>query len=202
MTEKKRTLDNLPTELYLLIFGYLNPIASTCFGLTCRKLYPLHRALHGSVSLATEQPVTLFGATPQEPKTISLELNFFLRRWLGPSLFYDRYKSLKIVRKDAFIRETLDSRGITMDQWMQGMLEARGLDMDTWLADCRERVGKRFEYLYMGLQYLPIGNIDFPVGFSVLERHLKLINECCIDRELMSMWANEIWERAHPEWLT
>lgn len=49
------TLDELPPELHFIVFGFLDPIDSTCLGLTARCFYAVHRALHGSVSLATQR---------------------------------------------------------------------------------------------------------------------------------------------------
>lgn len=43
----------LPSELLLKIFSHLDPGTSTCLGLTCKRLYVLHRSLHGSVRLET-----------------------------------------------------------------------------------------------------------------------------------------------------
>ncbi|OBT63974.1 hypothetical protein VE03_06001 [Pseudogymnoascus sp. 23342-1-I1] len=42
------TLASLPTELHLLIFSSLDPIDSTCFGLTSRHFYTAYRTLHRS----------------------------------------------------------------------------------------------------------------------------------------------------------
>jgi hypothetical protein len=44
-------LTTLPPELQLSIFDSLDPVSSTCLGLTSRKLYPLHRARHKKVGL-------------------------------------------------------------------------------------------------------------------------------------------------------
>ncbi|CAG8959750.1 hypothetical protein HYFRA_00001656 [Hymenoscyphus fraxineus] len=50
--EVKRDLFNkLPTELLRRIFHYLNPIFSACLGITCKRLYAIHRELHGTVDL-------------------------------------------------------------------------------------------------------------------------------------------------------
>lgn len=40
------TLSSLPTELHLLIFSSLDPIDSTCFGLTSRHFYTAYRTTH------------------------------------------------------------------------------------------------------------------------------------------------------------
>jgi len=44
-------LTTLPPELQLSIFETLDPVSSTCLGLTSRKLYPMHRARHKKVGL-------------------------------------------------------------------------------------------------------------------------------------------------------
>ena len=44
-------LTELPAEIHLKVFDLLDLNSSTCLGLTCKKLYPIHRALHGVVPL-------------------------------------------------------------------------------------------------------------------------------------------------------
>jgi len=34
-----------------MIFEHLDPVTSTCLGLTCKRFYAIHRAIHGSVPL-------------------------------------------------------------------------------------------------------------------------------------------------------
>jgi hypothetical protein len=46
----------LPNELLLKIISHLSPGHSACLGLTCKRLYVLHRELHDSVSLDTRCP--------------------------------------------------------------------------------------------------------------------------------------------------
>lgn len=48
------TLQTLPVELQLRIFKSLDPIASTCAGLSCKALYPIHIDVHGIVKLDHE----------------------------------------------------------------------------------------------------------------------------------------------------
>ncbi|KAK4191133.1 hypothetical protein QBC35DRAFT_36268 [Podospora australis] len=48
-------LMDLPSELHFAIFDFLDPIDSTCFGLTNSRLYEIHRRLHGKVRLATRR---------------------------------------------------------------------------------------------------------------------------------------------------
>jgi hypothetical protein len=42
-----------PPEIHNLIFQLLDPVTSTCLGITCKTFYGIHRSFHGSVSLAT-----------------------------------------------------------------------------------------------------------------------------------------------------
>ena len=44
-------LSNLPPEIHLSIFDSLDPVSSTCLGLTSRKFYPMHRGAHKHVPL-------------------------------------------------------------------------------------------------------------------------------------------------------
>jgi hypothetical protein len=55
-------LATLPPEIHLLLFHYLadDPITSTCLGLTCKNLYPVHRSFQGTVPLWTPEPSPLY----------------------------------------------------------------------------------------------------------------------------------------------
>ncbi|KAI6379432.1 hypothetical protein MCOR25_002016 [Pyricularia grisea] len=46
------TLLDLPGEVHYAIFDFLDPLDSTCFGLTNRHMYGIHRRLHGTVPLS------------------------------------------------------------------------------------------------------------------------------------------------------
>ncbi|KAK0666363.1 hypothetical protein QBC41DRAFT_151077 [Cercophora samala] len=48
-------LMDLPSEIHYAIFDFLDPIDSTCFGLTNSNLYSIHRRLHGTVPLAVHR---------------------------------------------------------------------------------------------------------------------------------------------------
>ncbi|KAL2021997.1 hypothetical protein VTK56DRAFT_6237 [Thermocarpiscus australiensis] len=48
-------LMDLPAELHYAIFDFLDPIDSTCLGLTNRHFYTIHRRLHGTVPLSTRR---------------------------------------------------------------------------------------------------------------------------------------------------
>ncbi|OIW29152.1 hypothetical protein CONLIGDRAFT_578185 [Coniochaeta ligniaria NRRL 30616] len=49
------SLMDLPGELHYAIFDFLDPIDSTCLGLTNKHLYAIHRRMHGTVPLSTRR---------------------------------------------------------------------------------------------------------------------------------------------------
>jgi hypothetical protein len=49
------SLMDLPSELHYAIFDFLDPIDSTCMGLTNKHFYAIHRRLHGTVPLSTRR---------------------------------------------------------------------------------------------------------------------------------------------------
>ncbi|KAK4176057.1 hypothetical protein QBC36DRAFT_14386 [Triangularia setosa] len=48
-------LMDLPAEIHYAIFDFLDPIDSTCLGLTNSHLYTIHRRLHGTVRLSVHR---------------------------------------------------------------------------------------------------------------------------------------------------
>ena len=46
------TLEDLPAELHFAIFDFLDPIDSTCLGLTNKHFYSIHRRMRGTVPLS------------------------------------------------------------------------------------------------------------------------------------------------------
>lgn len=53
---RRAPLLSMPTELHLLIFSHLDPIDSTCFGLSHPSFYPLHRVSYPKpISLSTRR---------------------------------------------------------------------------------------------------------------------------------------------------
>ncbi|KAK4249725.1 hypothetical protein C7999DRAFT_39208 [Corynascus novoguineensis] len=48
-------LMDLPAELHFVVFDFLDPIDSTCLGLTNKHFYAIHRRLHGTVPLTTRR---------------------------------------------------------------------------------------------------------------------------------------------------
>ncbi|KAI2625932.1 hypothetical protein GGR54DRAFT_523929 [Hypoxylon sp. NC1633] len=49
------TLEDLPPELHYAVFDFLDPIDSTCLGLTSTHFYDIHRRMHGTVSLSARR---------------------------------------------------------------------------------------------------------------------------------------------------
>lgn len=49
------TLTTLPSEIHYAIFDFLDPIDSTCLGLTNSHFYSIHRRMHGSVPLSVRR---------------------------------------------------------------------------------------------------------------------------------------------------
>jgi len=45
------SITTLPTELHLALFKLLDPVTSTCLGLTCKAFYAIHWSDHGRVPL-------------------------------------------------------------------------------------------------------------------------------------------------------
>jgi hypothetical protein len=98
-------LTTLPSEIHLKVFDYLNddPEASTCLGLTCRKLSPLF-ARHAKAKLyriceGCKRLLGIFGGERLNPRCYSCEdldsvrskLYGLLRDWMGPKLQFSVY---------------------------------------------------------------------------------------------------------------
>lgn len=49
------TLGDLPTELHYTIFDFLDPIDSTCLGLTNKHFYKIHQRMHGTIPLSVRR---------------------------------------------------------------------------------------------------------------------------------------------------
>lgn len=83
-----RQLATLPSEILILIFSNVDECASVCVGLTCRKMYGVHR-------LTYDYPANLFAQSP------SMFLHHHIESWIG-----DRYRWSEcfevFVNKEAF----------------------------------------------------------------------------------------------------
>jgi hypothetical protein len=51
----KMNIMDLPGDVHYAIFDFLDPVDSTCLGLTNKHFYAIHRRLHGSVPLSTRR---------------------------------------------------------------------------------------------------------------------------------------------------
>lgn len=79
------TLSNLPPELHLKIFDFLNPATSTCLGLTCKNFYSNHRWIHGSVSLSASDDELTYH-TPNGCQIVTCNtLYLWVTQWAGPN---------------------------------------------------------------------------------------------------------------------
>ena len=91
---------NLPVEIHLRIFDLLetDPVTSTCLGLTCKKLYPMHVVLHCKVGLAA----------PYHEKCDSMHLATLLENWTGipAGSVYDAFDTQKFVSAATHTIET------------------------------------------------------------------------------------------------
>lgn len=79
---KLSILETIPNEVLLLLFETLKPTSSACLGLTCRKLYPIHRALHGTVSVKSK---VLYRPYVSRDYIYLYDL---LDEWVDPTLTY------------------------------------------------------------------------------------------------------------------
>lgn len=121
---------NLPTEIHLLIFDRLDPVDSTCLGLTSQKLYAIHRHIHGTVSLSSKHLVT----------NVEVQLHEVLEQWVNKQspdgwpdgqqpLFFSRFFSREIdkfaslERVLQLIQKTRDERQEKLDQIEKRLIE-------------------------------------------------------------------------------
>ncbi|KAI1081126.1 hypothetical protein F5B20DRAFT_72664 [Whalleya microplaca] len=112
------TLPDLPPELHYAIFDFLDPIDSTCLGLTSKHFYAIHRRMHPKVSLSARRegpndmewvwrnagPFVASGASARQNslamlsprgqvycrkcRTARCELHNHIKEWVGPDMEY------------------------------------------------------------------------------------------------------------------
>jgi hypothetical protein len=85
----------LPPELHLEIFKHLDPVSSTCLGLTCKGFYLIHKQLHGVVGLREIIPVywrryQSWGFT---------RLGALLNKWASPDYYFHYWSSVRFTRR-------------------------------------------------------------------------------------------------------
>ncbi|KAH8766566.1 hypothetical protein BGZ57DRAFT_930399 [Hyaloscypha finlandica] len=79
-TSTSSRIASIPSELQLEIFSYLDPVSSTCLGLTCKKLYSLSKKVRGATKL---------NAVYWVPGGRSFNyLGDLLEKWAGQNLEY------------------------------------------------------------------------------------------------------------------
>jgi hypothetical protein len=76
----------LAPELQLEIFKHLDPGTLICFGLTCKRLYAIHREFHGTVKL---NHFIWFSDSGGEYATT---LGYLLSKWAGDDMYYVDYQ--------------------------------------------------------------------------------------------------------------
>jgi hypothetical protein len=78
------TTSTLPIELWHHVFDSVDKVASTCLGLTCTKLYLIHKRKHGKVN-ATAYDY----ARVEHNKLEIIPLYRLLEVWIGPDLVWN-----------------------------------------------------------------------------------------------------------------
>ena len=114
--KNESSLVNLPIELHLQILHEFDglPNAAVCFGLTCKKLYPIFKACHPEnlkldrlrleagyrFHLGWSVYATLL-PPPPPPKFPDPELKALLKGWVPSNMKYDRRKGKFVMNKKA-----------------------------------------------------------------------------------------------------
>ncbi|PMD60613.1 uncharacterized protein K444DRAFT_629113 [Hyaloscypha bicolor E] len=75
----KPALASIPPELQNKIFSYLDPVTSTCLGLTSKKFYAIHKSLHGVNATLLFTPTDFFGVGTRVKRFSLIEL---LKDWI------------------------------------------------------------------------------------------------------------------------
>lgn len=104
--------------MILAIFAALNnnKVASTCLGLTCKRLYNHHFSIHGALSLRTQIPgPDAFIRRVHDPEWLFLYP--FLTTWMGPSRVYFP-KSNRFIPLTALERIKAEVRLATGNRWL------------------------------------------------------------------------------------
>lgn len=123
-TGSSRTFSTLSPDLHLEDFSCLDPVSSTCLGLTCKAFYSIHRAMHGTVALTQEVQLQPGYRIPEI--THDKEFWLFLLTWIGMHSKIDG-TLLKIIRKDAWVNKCLAAEQLTVGKWMALTLNSAGL---------------------------------------------------------------------------
>ena len=101
-------LVTIPTELLLQIFKFLDAVPSGCLGLTCKRLYFLHKQIYRKVSLdsySMHYPWWTLGE--------------LLRQWAGPDLVYSSINDSKFrkrVTKEVILPDGVANKRYTREE--------------------------------------------------------------------------------------
>jgi len=88
----------LSPEILLLLINHLGAVESTCFGLTCKDFYAIHRTKYGKVGLHQDTHPRLGNSEYHAEGHI---LANFLNSWVPTGLVY-HYKKQKYVPQEKF----------------------------------------------------------------------------------------------------
>jgi hypothetical protein len=86
----------LPSELQLEIFSYLDPVSSTCFGLSCKRFYAIH--VHNTTTKKNDKVSLEAWVILPASRLSGRHLFELLGDWMPPGLAYSPSK-LKFIDK-------------------------------------------------------------------------------------------------------
>lgn len=205
------TLTTLLPELQLEIFDRLDPVSSTCLGLTSKHFYVIHRRKHQSVKLdATSTPVTqstevdvdaeldidgelemdkFFRELESSSRSWDPPLWYLLRKWVGDETLY-LHRSQKFMTKVSYINTVLAERGLDFNTWAERALAIRGLTVDEWMVICEKMpFGDWYNYAYKDVREAA-GVSEIDDGWS--SATYKAIWR---DQSMLEIWAGVIGGR-------
>ena len=87
---------SIPVELQAEVFRVLDPVSSTCLGLTCKDFYAVHKSVKGVVKLSERFYGAEFLTSSWYGRS---ELGFVLEDWAGDDLRYST-SSRTFVKRD------------------------------------------------------------------------------------------------------
>jgi hypothetical protein len=137
----------MPAELLLKVHDLLHPVSSTCFGLTCKAFYTLHRKTHGKIKLNTQ---LIDEAGVEFSKNGSMLVNY-LKSWVpqGWNYNYNERKFVTEERFEEFLEEIEEEE--TRQMYADYECTYEGLEpdeydelMDRWLAKV-DKAGWEYE---------------------------------------------------------
>jgi len=92
----RANIANIPNEILIRIFHYFHPVFSTCAGPTCKRLYAIHRSLHGTVELLHR----VYWCVERWPNYDAWRpLHYFLKEWMGEDRVYYELVGIIVTRR-------------------------------------------------------------------------------------------------------